>query len=124
MQGKADHQLTDEITLQWYCYELKRDPVTGHTTGTADLEDAVMAKQGVYKPSLKDTVNWPADTAIGEPIVLTVAELDAKIKDADVSIASIKPERDGYYFCIITNKYNGMEDVISTPLAYYDNQND
>lgn len=124
MQGKADHQLTDEITLQWYCYELKRDPATGHTTGTADLEDAVMAKQGVYNPSLKDTVNWPADTAIGEPIVLTVAELDAKIKDADVSIASIKPERDGYYFCIITNKYNGMEDVISTPLAYYDNQND
>ena len=83
-----------------------------------------MAKQGVYQPALKDTVNWPADTAIGEPIVLTVAELDAKIKDADVSIASIKPERDGYYFCIITNKYNGMEDVISTPLAYYDNQND
>lgn len=126
MEGKSDHQLTDELTLQWYCYELKRDPASGHTTGTADLGDAVEAKQGVYHPTLKDTVQWPADTAIGEPIVFTVAELDAMLSadGKDVRLGSIKPERDGYYFCIITNKYNGMEDTISTPLAYYDNQND
>lgn len=125
MNGKADHQLTDKITLQWYCYELKRD-ANGHTTGSADLGDAVEAKQGVYHPSLKNTVLWPADTTVGEPVSFTVAELETKISadGKDVALGAIKPERDGYYFCIITNEYNGMTDTISTPFAYYDNQND
>ncbi len=125
MNGQADHQLTDELTIQWYCYELMRD-ANGHTTGVADLGDAVEAKQGVYHPTLKDTVLWPADTAIGEAVTFTVEDLEKKITNEgkDVALGSIKPEKDGYYFCIITNKYNGMEDTISTPLAYYDNQND
>lgn len=123
MNGKADHQLADKITLQWYCYELKRD-ANGVVAASPDLGDAVEAKQGVYHPILKDTVLWPADSAVGEPVSFTVAELETKISadGKDVALGAIKPERDGYYFCIITNEYNGMTDTISTPFAYYDNQ--
>jgi hypothetical protein len=49
---------------------------------------------------------------------------DLKATGENVHINQIVPEKDGYYFCIITNKYNDKEDKISTPLAYYDNQND
>lgn len=117
----ADHQLTDEITLQWYCYELQRDE-EGRTKGAVDVVDAYNAKRGYYEPTTKNSVLYPADVAIGEPITIKVDDL--KATGENVHINQIVPEKDGYYFCIITNKYNDKEDKISTPLAYYDNQND
>ena len=64
-----------------------------------------------------------ADSAVGEPFELTVDELVNV--DGVVTIDNdFVPEKDGYYFCMITNKYNDKEAKISTPLAYYDNPND
>ena len=122
MMEPADHQLTDVLTCQWYCYELERDD-NGKTVGSVDKGDCIKAVQGIYEPATRDTILWPSDRAIGDAFELTVADLVAK--DGIVSIDSdFVPEKDGYYFCLITNKYNDKEAKISTPLAYYDNQND
>lgn len=122
MKDVADHQLVDELTCQWYCYELQRDD-NGNTTGTADIGDAILAMQGEYKPTTRATVLYPSDYAVGEPFTLTVDKLT--VADGYVLVDGLfLPEKDGYYFCMITNKYNDKEVTISTPLAYYDNQND
>jgi hypothetical protein len=122
MKGLADHQLTDTLTCQWYCYELltsqdgsKSDP---------DVEDILKAVQGVYTPATRDTILWPSDKAIGDPIELAVADLKANEEGNVVIDSGFLPEKDGYYFCLITNKYNDKEDTISTPLASYDSTSD
>ena len=122
MMEPADHQLTDTLTCQWYCYELERD-ANGRTIGSVDKNDCVQAVQGVYEPATRDTIMWPSDRAIGDAFELKVADLKAA-NGIVVIDNDFLPERDGYYFCIITNKYNDKETKISTPLAYYDNQND
>lgn len=122
MMEPADHQLTDTLTCQWYCYELERD-ANGKTVGSVDKEDCLKAVQGVYTPATRDTIMWPSDKAIGEAFELKVADLVAS-EGVVVVDNDFIPEKDGYYFCIITNKYNDKEAKISTPLAYYDNQND
>lgn len=122
MKDVADHQLVDELICQWYCYELQRDD-NGVTTGSADIGDAILAMQGNYKPTTRATVLYPSDYAVGEAFTLTVDELT--VADGYVLVDGLfLPEKDGYYFCMITNKYNDKEVTISTPLAYYDNQNE
>lgn len=121
MMHPANHQLTDKLTCQWYCYELERD-ANGRTIGSVDKEDCLKAVKGIYEPTTRDSIMWPSDRAVGEPFELTLNDLVAD-KEGTVTIDSeFMPEIDGYYFCIITNKYNEMEANISTPLAYYDNQ--
>ena len=123
MKDVANHQLVDELTCQWYCYELQRDD-NGVTTGSADVGDAILAAKGEYKPTTRATVLYPSDYAVGEPFTLTVDELNAADDGYVLVDGLFLPEKDGYYFCMITNKYNDKEVTISTPLAYYDNQND
>ena len=120
-QGQVvDHQLVDELICQWYCYELQRDS-DGSTTGTADIGDAILAVRGEYKPTTRTTVMYPSDYAVGEPFTLSVDNL--KAQDGYVLIDDkFMPEKDGYYFCMITNKYNDKDVTVSTPLIYYDNQ--
>lgn len=123
MMGPADHQLTDTLTGQWYCYELQRDPTTGNVIGSVDKDDCLAAVKGLYTPATRNKIRSMADSAVGEPFEITVDELVDV--DGVVTIDNdFIPEKDGYYFCIITNKYNDKEIKISTPLAYYDNQND
>lgn len=122
-QGQVvDHQLVDELICQWYCYELQRDS-DGSTTGTADIGDAILAVRGEYKPTTRTTVMYPSDYTVGDPFTLSVDDL--KVEDGYVLVdADFLPEKDGYYFCMITNKYNDKEVTVSTPLIYYDNQQD
>lgn len=122
MMNPADHQLTDTLTCQWYCYELERD-ANGKTIGSVDKADCLKAVQGIYEPQVRDTIMWKSDAPIGEAFELKVADLNP-IDGVVVVDNDFLPEKDGYYFCIITNKYNDNETKISTPLAYYDNQND
>lgn len=123
MMGSADHQLTDTLTGQWYCYELQRDPATGKVIGSVAKDDCLAAVKGLYTPAQRDQIGFMADSAVGEPFELTVDELVNV--DGVVTIDNdFVPEKDGYYFCMITNKYNDKEAKISTPLAYYDNPNE
>lgn len=122
MMNPADHQLTDVLNCQWYCYELERD-ANDRVVGSVDKADCIKAVQGIYEPATRDTIMWPSDKAIGDPFELKVADLIANEGKVIID-GNFLPERDGYYFCIITNKYNDKEAKISTPLAYYDNQND
>lgn len=130
MQASADgtdrgHQLTDSIEIQRYCYELQRD-AEGHTTGVPDREDAIHAQIGEYKPSNRTTALWPADHAEGEAHVFSIEDLKAINADSNgfVKLEEVAPEKDGYYFWMIKNTYNGKELTVSTPLIYFDNPQD
>lgn len=123
MMEPADHQLTDTLTCQWYCYELQRDTTTDKVIGSVAKDDCLAAVKGLYTPAERDGIGWMADSPVGEPFELRVDELVDV--DGVVTIDNdFVPEKDGYYFCMITNKYNDKETKISTPLAYYDNPND
>lgn len=130
MQASSDgtdrgHQLTDSIEIQRYCYELQRD-AEGHTTGVPDREDAIHAQIGEYKPSNRTTALWPADHAEGEAHVFSIEDLKAINADSNgfVKLEEVAPEKDGYYFWMIKNTYNGKELTVSTPLIYFDNPQD
>lgn len=130
MQASSDgtdrgHQLTDSIEIQRYCYELQRD-AEGHTTGIPDREDAIHAQIGEYKPSNRTTALWPADHAEGEAHVFSIEDLKAINADSNgfVKLEEVAPEKDGYYFWMIKNTYNGKELTVSTPLIYFDNPQD
>ena len=123
MMGPADHQLTDTLTGQWYCYELQRDPATGKVIGSVAKDDCLAAVKGLYTPAQRDQIGFMADSAVGEPFELTVDEL-VNVDGVVTIDNNFVPDKDGYYFCMITNKYNDKEAKISTPLAYYDNPND
>lgn len=130
MQASSDgtdrgHQLTDSIEIQRYCYELQRD-ADGHTTGVPDREDAIHAQIGEYKPSNRTTALWPADHAEGEAHVFSIEDLKAINADSNgfVKLEEVAPEKDGYYFWMIKNTYNGKELTVSTPLIYFDNPQD
>lgn len=130
MQASSDgidrgHQLTDSIEIQRYCYELQRD-AEGHTTGVPDREDAIHAQIGEYKPSNRTTALWPADHAEGEAHVFSIEDLKAINVDSNgfVKLEEVAPEKDGYYFWMIKNTYNGKELTVSTPLIYFDNPQD
>lgn len=123
MMEPADHQLTDTLICQWYCYDLQRDETTHKVTGSVAKDDCLAAVKGLYTPSLRSQIGWMPDVPIGEPFELNVDELVDV--DGVVTIDNdFVPEKDGYYFCLITNKYNDKETTISTPLAYYDSSND
>lgn len=130
MQASSDgtnrgHQLTDSIEIQRYCYELQRD-AEGHTTGVPDREDAIHAQIGEYKPSNRTTALWPADHVEGEAHVFSIEDLKAINADSNgfVKLEEVAPEKDGYYFWMIKNTYNGKELTVSTPLIYFDNPQD
>ena len=112
MKNGADHELTDELSVQWDLYVLPE----GVEPSATDFADTLA---GTYTPQLKPSAADAPDRAIGEPVVRLAADLLA----ADY-VDSFTPEADGYYFCMITNNYNGSEVVVSSPLIYYDNQND
>ena len=76
MKHPANHQLTDTLTCQWYCYELERD-ASGKTIGSVDTLDCLNAAKGLYTPVLRDSILWPSDRAVGEPFELKVADLVA-----------------------------------------------
>ena len=123
MMEPADHQLTDTLICQWYCYDLQRDETTNKVTGSVAKEDCLAAVKGLYTPALRSQIGWMPDIPIGEPFELNVDELVDV--DGVVTIDNdFVPEKDGYYFCMITNRYNDKETTISTPLAYYDSSND
>ena len=117
------YQLTDTLTGQWYCYELQRDPTTGNVIGSVDKDDCLAAVKGLYTPAQRDQIGFMADSAVGEPFELTVDEL-VNVDGVVMIDNDFVPEKDGYYFCMITNRYNDKETTISTPLAYYDSSND
>ena len=119
----ADHQLTDTLICQWYCYDLQRDETTHKVIGSVAKDDCLAAVKGLYTPALRSQIGWMPDIPIGEPFELNVDELVDV--DGVVTIDNdFVPEKDGYYFCMITNRYNNKETTISTPLAYYDSSND
>lgn len=126
----TDHQLTDSIDYQWYCYELRRDS-NGKTVSSPDKDDAYEAKRGAYVPMTKSSATEMADVAVeGASGTFTVADLEA-LKEAQNTglvvlsgAAGFTPSKDGYYFCVITNHYNGMDTTISTPFVFYDKTDD
>ena len=127
MQTSSDgtdrkHQLTDSIEIQRYCYELQRDTATGHTTGTPDREDAIRAKMGEYIPTKKASALYPADVIDGDPQIFSIEDLKAINVDDNgfVKLEEVAPAKDGYYFWLIKNTYNGKELTVSTPLIYFD----
>lgn len=120
---KANHELTDSIDFQWYCYELKRDS-QGHTVATPDKEDIVLARKGKYVPQEKASALYAADSTTGLPgDSFNVGELTAS-EDKVILNGNFHPAKDGFYFCMVTNHYNGMTETISTPIVFYDNTED
>lgn len=127
--GKAHHQLSDKLSGKWYHYELKENQLPAR-------EDALAAKQGKYAPASKASIQWLVDTqAIEEDgsFEFTIDELNEKMNAAGdlsdpsqvfVELGEYKPQKDGFYFCYIHNKYNGKVSSLSTPLVYYDSVND
>lgn len=127
--GKTHHQLSDKLSGKWYHYELKENQLPAR-------EDALAAKQGKYAPASKTSIQWLVDTqAIEEDgsFEFTIDELNEKMNAAGdlsdpsqvfVELGEYKPQKDGFYFCYIHNKYNGKVSSLSTPLVYYDSVND
>lgn len=127
--GKADHQLSDKLSGTWYRYELKENQLPAR-------EDALAAKQGKYVPASKASIQWLIDTQAVEEdgsFKFTIEELNEKMNAAGdlsnpskvfIKLGEYKPQKDGFYFCYISNEYNGKVSALSTPLAYYDSVND
>lgn len=96
-------QYTDAFTYEWYQYVWNTEEGKDLSV---DRADAVKAMKGTYEPDLKGSIAWPAD-----------------LLQVGVTTDEFIPEKNGIYFCIVTNTYNADTEVMCSPFMIF-NRND
>lgn len=99
----VDERYMDKFTYEWYQYVWNQEEGKDLSV---DREDAVKAMKGVYEPDEKGSINWPAD-----------------LLQVGATTNEFIPEKNGIYFCIITNTYNEDVEVMCSPFMIF-NRND
>lgn len=100
----GQEKYTDTFTYAWYQYTWNQEEGKDLSV---DLGDAIKAMKGIYEPDDKGSINWPADVRLLEGI------------DENEYV----PEKNGIYFCIVTNTYNEDTEVMCSPFMIF-NRND
>jgi hypothetical protein len=96
-------QYMDKFTYEWYQYVWNEEEGKDLSV---DLGDAIKAMKGTYEPDLKGSINWPAD-----------------LLQVDATTNEFIPEKNGIYFCVVTNTYNEDTEVMCSPFMIF-NRND
>ena len=100
----GQEKYTDTFTYAWYQYTWNQEEGKDLSV---DLGDAIKAMKGIYEPDYKGSIAWPADLLLLEGI----------------DKAEFVPEKDGIYFCVVTNTYNEDTEVMCSPFMIF-NRND
>lgn len=87
----------DTVTFQWYEY---------HSDGGVSRDDIAAASEGTYEPHGDQSM---ADIITDDERVITSSTTDTFIPPAN---------EDGYYYCLVTNTYNGTSKSVASPFYY------
>ena len=97
LEDAATRTAEDTLTFQWFEY---------HADGSSSRDDIAAAEEGAYEPHGDQSI---ATLITDDERVITSSQTDTFYPPAN---------EDGYYYCLVTNTYNGTSKSVASPFYY------